>query len=88
MKTLLILAALIGCPGRTDQLRIAVYDKAKLNGRVMDDVSDKLRRIFRQAGIKAEVLVSDPDEPEASPMVCTPRPAAERRQQMACLARR
>jgi hypothetical protein len=87
MKASLILVCAI-ITASAEQLRITVYDDAKLNGRIMDQASDQLRRIFRQANIETVMVTGDPAAAEGSLIVYTDRRNPQRRHKMVCRARR
>jgi len=86
MKTIVIAVLLMGTTN-AEQLRITVYDKVKISGRVNETVVVSLRRIFRQSGIEIEWIAGAPGAPEASTTIYQPpRPGHEL--ELACRARR
>ncbi|HKE28140.1 MAG TPA: hypothetical protein VKB88_37585 [Bryobacteraceae bacterium] len=68
---MIVIALLIGNVD-AEQLRITVYDKAKVLDQVGQTVVFSLRRIFRQSGIDIEWVIGVPDAPEASLMIYEP----------------
>jgi hypothetical protein len=85
MKMLMI-ALLIGNVD-AEQLRITVYDKAKVLDQVGQTVVFSLRRIFRQSGIDIEWVLGVPGAPEASLMIYEPLRIGHELE-LGCLARR
>jgi hypothetical protein len=69
----IVIALLIGNVD-AEQLRVTVYDKAKVLDQVGETVVFSLRRIFRQSGIEIEWVTGDPGAPEASLMIYDPLP--------------
>jgi hypothetical protein len=86
MKTIVIAALIMGTVN-AEQLRITMYDRAKVLDRVSETVVLSLRRIFRQSGIEIEWVAGIPGAPEASLMIYQPlHPGHEL--ELACHARR
>jgi hypothetical protein len=67
----IVIALLIGNVN-AEQLRVTVYDKAKVLDQVGEAVVFSLRRIFRQSGIDIEWVTGVPGAPEASMMIYEP----------------
>ena len=86
MKTMVIAALMMGAINAA-QLRITVYDKAKVSVQVSETVVLSLRRIFRQSGIEIEWIAGVPSAPEASLMIYEPLRTGHELE-LACRARR
>jgi hypothetical protein len=67
----IVIAVLIG-KADAEQLRVTVYDKAKVLDQVGEAVVLSLRRIFRQSGVDIEWVTGVPGAPEASLMIYQP----------------
>jgi len=65
MKTIVIAALMMGIVS-AEQLRITVYDKAKIPQEVSKAVVVNLRRIFRYSGIEMEWVAGVPGAPAFS----------------------
>src|SRR5215471_10994607 len=83
---MIVIALLIGNVD-AEQLRITVYDKAKVLDQVGQTVVFSLRRIFRQSGIDIEWVTGVPDAAEASLMIYEPLRTGHELEH-GCLARR
>jgi hypothetical protein len=86
MKTIVIAALMMGTVN-AEQLRITVYDKAKVSDQLIETVVVSLRRIFRQSGIEIEWVAGAPGAPEASLMIYEPLRTGHE-VELACRARR
>lgn len=86
MKTIAI-AALMMVGVNAEQLRITVYEKAKVSDQVIETVVVSLRRIFRQSGIEIEWIAGVPGASEASLMIYEPLRTGHELE-LACRARR
>lgn len=86
MKAIVIGALLIGMLD-AEELRITVYDRARVLDRDGEAVVLSLSRIFRQSGIEINWVAGVPGAPEASLMIYeSRRPGQEL--ELACRARR
>ena len=83
---MIVIALLIGNVD-AEQLRITVYDKAKVLDQVGQTVVFSLRRIFRQSGIDIEWVTGVADAAEASLMIYEPLRTGHELE-LGCLARR
>ena len=88
MKTLLNLVAMTAAIASAEQLHITVYDKAQTRQQVIEDVNDQLRRIFRHAGIEADIAAGDPASAEASLVVYRHGQSQSESPYMTCRGRR
>jgi hypothetical protein len=83
----ILIAIVMMCMADAEQLRITVYDKAKLPQEVSEAVVDNLHRIFRVSGIDIEWVAGVPTAFEASLMIYEPS-RTDHEQELACHARR
>jgi hypothetical protein len=88
MRSLVVLALITTTIGRTETLRITVYDRAELSRPVLDGALGELRRIFRLAGIEAEFAFGDPEIAEASLVLYPGQLTKDQIVRASCRARR
>jgi hypothetical protein len=84
----IVIASLMLASASAEQLRVVVYDQARLPKNVTRTALENLRRIFHQAGIEIEFVAGDAAASEASLITYPAPPPKGREQEAACLARR
>jgi hypothetical protein len=86
MKRLLIF--ITAAIASAQQLRITIYDKAHLEGKIIEDVHRQIHRIFQHADIEVDILAGDSRSVEAFLVAYGPRPNRLGDVSAACRARR
>ncbi|MDQ2900301.1 MAG: hypothetical protein M3Y07_10935 [Acidobacteriota bacterium] len=81
-------AALTVVGASAARVHVTVYDRTNLPGEVSATAFEDVRRIFRMAGIDAELVLGDLSAAEASVMTYTALPPKGREAEAGCRARR
>ena len=84
----IVLASLMLASASAEQLRVVVYDQARLPKEVTRTVLEDLRQIFHESGIEIELGAGEGTASEASLVTYPAPPPKGREQEAACLARR
>jgi hypothetical protein len=87
MKSIAI-AALMVASASAAELRVVVYDQARVPKDVTRTAFEDLRRIFHESGIEIQLVAGDETAFEASLITYPAPPPKGREQEAACLARR
>lgn len=74
-------------PAGSHELRVAVYDRARLPHQVLMEASEQLRTILRKAGATVDIVLGNPGDEDASLFTYVALPPGRERQ-AACDARR
>jgi hypothetical protein len=87
MKLITIAALMVASAGAAE-LRVVVYDQARVPKEVTRTAFEDLRRIFHESGIEVKLVAGDGTSSEASLITYPEPPPKGREKDAACLARR